>query len=307
MSHSEYNLIVVLGPTASGKTSFAARLALAVNGEMISADSRQVYRRMNIGTGKDYGDYIIDDVRIPAHLIDIADPGYKYSIFEYQRDFFRAFNQVTSNGRFPVLCGGSGMYIEAATKQYRLQQVPENEELREKYGSASLEVLTALLEKRKKLHNKTDADTVERALRALEIEEFNQNHPPDKEGLPAINALYLGILYDRQEERKRISERLDQRLKEGMIDEVRDLMASGISSDSLIYYGLEYRFITLFLTGKMDYPSMKKNLNTAIHQFAKRQRTWFRKMEREGCRIHWLNGEWPMETKLSRALELLKC
>jgi tRNA dimethylallyltransferase len=306
MIASKYNLVTVLGPTASGKTAFAAELAHAAGGEIISADSRQVYRKMNIGTGKDYTDYRVGDSMIPVHLIDIADPGYKYSVYEFQRDFVKAYSQITASGKLPVLCGGSGMYIEAATRNYRLDFVPENALLRKDLEDKTLDELKAMLEQMKTLHNKTDVDTKEHAVRAIEIGEYYKQNVLHDSTLPHLNTLFLGVIYERQEERRRITERLEKRLKEGMVEEVNALLKSGISPDSLVYYGLEYRYITLYLTGKLDFDTMKNQLNTAIHQFSKRQRTWFRKMEREGCVITWLNGEWPLEKKLQTALDLLK-
>jgi tRNA dimethylallyltransferase len=302
---SEYNLIAVIGPTASGKTSFAAHLAGMVNGEVISADSRQVYRRMDIGTGKDYKDYNIGKQTIPVHLIDIVEPGYKYSIFEYQRDFKKAFDDISVRAKFPVLCGGSGMYINAATLRYRLEEVPKNEQIRKELSHLSLQELTDILSAMKVLHNKTDIDTQEHALRAIEIEKYYRENPSAKNQMPLLNTLYLGILYDRNVERERITERLEQRLSMGMIEEVEALLKSGLPPESLTYYGMEYKFITLYLTGKMDYNSMKSQLNTAIHQFAKRQRTWYRKMEREGCRINWIDAMMPLTEKLKFAAKLI--
>jgi tRNA dimethylallyltransferase len=301
-----YNLVVVLGPTASGKTSFAAQLAHHIDGEVISADSRQIYRQMNLGTGKDYTDYHAPGADVPYHLIDIADPGYKYSIFEYQRDFYRAFLDIQARGRFPVLCGGSGMYIDAATRRYRLMNVPRNDSLRAELGSKTLEELSVLLSAMKTLHNKTDVDTPEHALRAIEIAVYYRDNPDESVNLPFIKPLYIGIIYSRAEERARISVRLEQRLQQGMVDEVRNLLESGLPADTLSYYGLEYRYITAYILGKMDYRSMVSLLNTAIHQFAKRQRTWFRKMEREGCEIHWLEGDMPLQEKIKTTLKLLE-
>ncbi len=247
MMSLKYNLIAVIGPTASGKTAFAAHLASRINGEIISADSRQVYRKMNLGTGKDYNDYRVGDSLVPAHLIDIADPGYKYSVFEYQRDFNRVFQEITECGKQPVLCGGSGMYIDAATRRYRLQEVPKNEDLRKALEHKSAEDLGRMLAKMKTLHNTTDVDTVEHALRAIEIEQYYRDHPDADNSLPPINTLYLGVMFARETERKRITERLGSRLKQGMVEEVKQLLDSGISAESLSYYGLEYRYITLYL------------------------------------------------------------
>lgn len=301
-----YNLVVVLGPTATGKTHFAAALAYHINGEIISADSRQIYRRMNIGTGKDYDDYLINGQQVPVHLIDIQEPGYKYNVFEYQSDFFRIYNKLLSEQKMPVLCGGTGLYIEAVTKKYRLISVPVNEQLRSRLKGKSLSELEKILSTYKKLHNKTDTDTVKRAIRAIEIEEFYLSHPRDETNLPDINPLYLGIAFDRDERRRRISARLHQRLTTGMIDEVQSLLNEGIAPVNLLYYGLEYKFITQYLTGELDYETMVQKLNVAIHQFAKRQMTWFRKMEREGTKIHWINGELSLNEKLEMAENLLK-
>ncbi len=300
-----YNLVAVVGPTASGKTAFAARLAFHIRGEIISADSRQIYRHMNLGTGKDYSDYRVSGVKVPYYLVDIADPGYKYSVFEYQRDFFRVFEDIQSRKKFPVLCGGSGMYIDAATRGYRLVNVPRNDALRSELRSKTLEELGVILSAMKTLHNKTDVDTPEHALRAIEIAVYYRDNTVRRNDLPLLNPLFVGIIYDRAEERARITARLEQRLEQGMIEEVRELLRSGLSADSLSYYGLEYRYITDYLLGRADYTSMFSMLNTAIHQFAKRQRTWFRKMEREGCNIHWFDGNMPVQEKINSVLHLL--
>jgi tRNA dimethylallyltransferase len=301
----KFNLVAIIGPTASGKTAFAARLAFHIRGEIISADSRQIYRHMNLGTGKDYSDYRVSGTEVPCHLIDITDPGYRYSVFEYQRDFFRVFRDIQLRKRFPVLCGGSGMYIDAATRGYRLVKVPRNDRLRTELGSKTLSELGDILSAMKTLHNKTDVDTPEHAIRAIEIADYYRDNPDRNDELPLLNPLFVGIMYDRFEERLRITARLEQRLQQGMIDEVRELLRSGLSADSLSYYGLEYRFITNYLLGRLDYPTMFSLLNTAIRQFAKRQRTWFRKMEREGCNIHWLDGNMSVEEKINTVLYLL--
>jgi tRNA dimethylallyltransferase len=301
----KYNLIAVVGPTASNKTAFAAQLAYRINGEVISADSRQVYRRMNLGTGKDYSDYRIDDNQVPVHLIDIAEPGSKYSVFEYQRDFNRVYSDIVSRGKVPVLCGGSGMYIDAATRRYRLDEVPHNDSLRAELGLKSPEELRELLSSLKYLHNKTDIDTTEHALRAIEIEYYYRANPAGQHDLPDLNPLFIGIRFDRETARTRITERLEKRLQQGLVEEVRELLESGIPADTLTYYGLEYRYITLFLLDKLNYKTMVSQLNTAIHQFAKRQRTWFRKMERAGCTIHWLDGNMPAKKKIETALQLM--
>jgi tRNA dimethylallyltransferase len=301
---NSYNLIAVTGPTATGKTSLAAQIAKRFNGEVISADSRQVYRRMNLGTGKDYSDYIVNDIPVPVHLIDIMEPGYQYSVYEFQRDFFRVFSDLQNRGKMPVLCGGSGMYLNAVLRAYRLNEVPRNEDLRKSFRDMSLDELSRLLSTMKSLHNITDLDTPERAVRAIEIATYYREHSgiPD---VPRINALVLGLIYDRAVERKRITERLKNRMKQGMVEEVKNLLESGIPAEKLIYYGLEYRFITRYLLGELDYSTMFRLLNTAIHQFAKRQRTWFRKMEREGTKVHWIPGDLTLEEKLEIVTRLL--
>jgi tRNA dimethylallyltransferase len=300
-----FNLVTVLGPTASGKTAFAANLAYHINGEIISADSRQVYRQMNLGTGKDYSDYRVLDALVPFHLIDIANPGYKYSVFEYQRDFFRAFLDIQSRGKLPVMCGGSGMYIDAATRKYRLVDVPRNNFLRKELSSKSLDELGIILSQLKAMHNTTDVDTFEHALRAIEIAIYYRNNPSKINDLPTLYPLFIGIRFNRSDECNRITERLKKRLESGMVDEVRKLLESGLPAEKLIHYGLEYRYVTEYLLGKIDYKRMVTLLNTAIHQYAKRQRTWFRKMEREGTVIHWLDGNLPMEDKLNITLNLM--
>jgi tRNA dimethylallyltransferase len=299
-----YNLIVILGPTASGKTKFAAGLADKIDGEIISADSRQVYKDMNLGTGKDYDDYIINGKQVPCHLIDLYAPGYKCNVYEYQKEFIKAFESITQRNKFPVLCGGTGLYIEAVTKRFKLIAVPVNTLLREQLLNKSLPELEQHLSTYKKLHNKSDTDTVKRAIRAIEIEEFYRNNPADEIELPEIKSLFIGVDIDRDTRRSRISERLEKRLKNGMIDEVENLIKSGINPDDLIYYGLEYKYLTLYLTGKLEYKPMCEQLNTAIHQFAKRQMTWFRKMEREGTKINWLSSNLTIEEFNEEVLKL---
>ena len=301
----KYELITILGPTASGKTSLAVALADLLDSEIISADSRQIYRQMNIGTGKDLSDYTIHGHTIPYHLIDIHEPGYKYNVFEYQHDFFRVYEDIKHRGKLPILCGGTGMYIEAVLKGYKLLDVPQNPTLRESLKGKSLEELTTLLASYKTLHNKTDVDTAQRAIRAIEIEEYYKTQAPDINEYAPINSLIIGIDIDRELRRQRISKRLRDRLNEGMVDEVRSLLASGLQPDDLIYYGLEYKFLTLYIIGKLTYEEMFSQLEIAIHQFAKRQMTWFRGMERRGCTIHWINATLPMEKKLGRIHELL--
>lgn len=294
-----YDLIAILGPTASGKTPFAAALAAALDTEIISADSRQIYRGMDLGTGKDLADYTVDGRKIPYHLIDIAEPGYKYNVFEYQRDFLAAYETIKQKGRLPVVCGGTGMYLESVLKGYRLMPVPENPELREQLGEKSLEELTALLQQYKSLHNSTDVDTAKRAIRAIEIEEYYKLNPVAEREFPPLNSLIIGVDIDRELRREKITRRLHQRLDEGMVDEVRRLLAAGISPDDLIYYGLEYKFLTLYAIGQLTYNEMFVGLETAIHQFAKRQMTWFRGMERRGFTIHWMDASLPMEEKIA--------
>ncbi len=292
------NLICILGPTASGKTIFAAHLAHAIGGEVISADSRQVYREMNLGTGKDYGDYIVGGETVPYHLIDIVDAGEEYNVFRYQKDFYRIFNDIRERGRMPVLCGGTGLYIEAVLKAYRLAQVPFNEELRQSMESYSIASLADRLKSYKNPHNTTDTLIRKRLIRAIEIEEFLQANSSSTETIPEIHPVIFGIYIDRETRRKKITLRLKQRLESGMIDETKTLMANGITSEKLEFYGLEYKFLSRYVDGKISYDDMFNSLNIAIHQFAKRQMTWFRKMEREGTVIHWIDSEIPIEDKL---------
>ena len=301
----EYDLITILGPTASGKTSLAVALADRLHTEIISADSRQVYRRMNLGTGKDLADYEIGGHKIPYHLIDIVEPGYKYNVFEFQRDFLKAYEDIRGRGMLPVLCGGTGMYLESVLKGYRLLPVPENPELRERLSSKSLEELTSILASYKKLHNSTDVDTAKRAVRAIEIEEYYRSQPVEAREFPAIRSLIVGVDIGREQRREKITRRLRQRLDEGMVEEVRSLLAEGIKPEDLIYYGLEYKYLTLYATGQMSYEEMSGQLETAIHQFAKRQMTWFRGMERRGFTIHWVDAALPVEEKLELIEDLL--
>jgi tRNA dimethylallyltransferase len=301
---NKYDLITILGPTASGKTPLAAALAHRLHAEIISADSRQVYRRMDLGTGKDLADYSVDGEPIPYHLIDIVEPGTKYNVFEYQHDFMKAYEDIRQRGVMPILCGGTGMYLEAVLKGYRLLPVPENPELRARLADRSLPELTAMLATYKTLHNSTDVDTVKRAIRAIEIEEYYLTQPAEYREFPSLRSLLIGVDIDRNLRREKITRRLKQRLDEGMVDEVRQLLASGIPAENLIYYGLEYKYLTLYATGQMTYDEMFKGLETAIHQFAKRQMTWFRGMERRGFTIHWIDATAPMEEKVNKILEL---
>jgi tRNA dimethylallyltransferase len=318
-------MITILGPTASGKTPLAAALAQQINGEIISADSRQVYRRMDIGTGKDLADYTVhgsgsmvqgssltinqEPLTIPYHLIDICEPGTKYNLFQYQQDFFDAYQDIIGRGKTPILCGGTGLYIEAVLKGYQLSPVPQNPELRARLEGKTLDELTEMLVELKAkngsvMHNKTDVDSCQRAIRAIEIEEYNLHTPTPKRELPPIDSLIVGVNIDREARREKITRRLKARLEEGMIEEVRGLLAEGIPAEDLIYYGLEYKFVTEYLVGKMTYDEMFQRLEIAIHQFAKRQMTWFRGMERRGFTIHWIDALQPMEEKVRQILAL---
>ena len=308
-------MITILGPTASGKTPVAARLAAEIGGEIISADSRQVYRRMDIGTGKDLGDYVVRSQesgvsrQIPYHLIDIREPGTKYNLFEYQQDFFDAYQDILSRGAVPILCGGTGLYIEAVLKGYHLSPVPQNQALRDSLEGKSLAELTQMLTDLKaktgsNMHNTTDVDSCQRAIRAIEIETYNIEHPTPRRELPPVDSIIIGIDIDRELRREKITRRLKARLEEGMVEEVKALLDEGISADDLIYYGLEYKFVTEYLTGKITYDEMFTRLEIAIHQFAKRQMTWFRGMERRGFKIHWIDATLPMEDKISQILEI---
>ncbi len=303
---NNYELITILGPTASGKTAFAAALASQLDTEIISADSRQVYRSMDIGTGKDLADYIVDGKTIPCHLIDICDPGYKYNVFEYQHDFYQAYQSLKEKGKLPILCGGTGMYIEAVLKGYKLLDVPQNPKLRESLKDKSLQELEQILASYKILHNKTDVDTAQRAIRAIEIEEYYKNEAPDANEYDPIKSLIIGIDIDRELRRNKISKRLRVRLDEGMVDEVRNIISSGVKPQDLIYYGLEYKFLTLYIIGELSYEDMISQLEIAIHQFAKRQMTWFRGMERRGCTIHWIDSTLPTKEKIEITKKLLQ-
>ncbi|MDR1370709.1 MAG: tRNA (adenosine(37)-N6)-dimethylallyltransferase MiaA [Dysgonamonadaceae bacterium] len=298
-------LITILGPTASGKTAFAAQLAAALGTEIIGADSRQVYRGMTLGTGKDLADYTVNGKQVPYHLIDICDPGEKYNVFEYQHDFHKVYEQIKAKGKLPVLCGGTGLYIESVLKGYRLLDVPENPELRNRLKDKSLKELEELLGSYKKLHNKTDLDSVQRAIRAIEIEEYYLLQEPDKTQFEPVDSLIIGINIDREWRRDKISKRLKSRLEEGMLDEIRTLLDSGITPEELIYYGLEYKFLTLHVIGKLGFDEMFNQLEIAIHQFAKRQMTWFRGMERRGSQIHWIDAGIPDSEKIGMVKEAM--
>ena len=303
-----YDLIAILGPTATGKTALAAHLADRLDTEVISADSRQVYRRMDLGTGKDLVDYEVNGRHIPYHLIDIAEPGTKYNVYQYQQDFIKAYDDIRSRGKLPVVCGGSGLYIESVLRGYRLEDVPENKELRQSLEGKTLEELTEILKTYKTLHNTTDTDTAKRAIRAIEIADYYEKHGLEQASSgnqPMFNPLVIGVSIDRELRREKITKRLKQRLEEGMVDEVRRLLEEGIPAEDLIYYGLEYKFLTLYATGQLSYEEMFSQLEIAIHQFAKRQMTWFRGMERRGVKINWIDATLPMEVKVEQIIHLI--
>lgn len=300
-----YDLITIIGPTASGKTAFACHLAHTLHTEIISGDSRQVYRSMDIGTGKDLSDYVINGENIPYHLIDIREAGDKYNIFEYQHDFHNVYTDIKNRDKLPILCGGSGLYVESVLRGYSLVNVPENKELRSKYADYSLQALTQILESYKTLHNKTDVDTAQRAIRAIEIEEYKKAHPLEQNEFPPLNSLVIGVDIDRELRRKKISKRLKARLEVGMIEEIKDILSQGVKPDDLIYYGLEYKYVTLYVLGQLSYEDMYSQLEIAIHQFAKRQMTWFRGMEKRGIDIHWINAELPMKEKIDKTKLLI--
>jgi tRNA dimethylallyltransferase len=300
-----------LGPTASGKTELAAHLAATMDGEVISADSRQVYRRMDIGTGKDLADYSVDGKLVPYHLIDICEPGTKYNLFQYQQDFLKAYEDITARGRQPILCGGTGLYIESVLKGYALSPVPQNPTLRAELEGKSLEELTMILTSLKQqtgttMHNTTDVDTAQRAIRAIEIEEYNLHTPMPKRQFPQIPYIIIGVNIDREHRREKITRRLKARLDEGMVEEIKGLLDSGIAAEDLTYYGLEYKYVTEYVKGKTSYEEMYHGLEIAIHQFAKRQMTWFRGMERRGFTIHWIDALQPMEEKIGEILQIMK-
>ena len=317
-------MITILGPTASGKTSLAAALAAQIDtldasiwggstkgAEIISADSRQVYRGMDIGTGKDLEDYTVEGKLIPYHLIDICDAGTKYNLFQYQQDFYDAYLDITHRGVLPILCGGTGLYIESVLKGYHLSPVPQNPALRSSLEGKTLEELTDMLVDLKakngsNMHNRTDVDTAQRAIRAIEIETYNLEHPMPERELPAVDSLVIGVSIDRDARRDKITRRLKQRLENGMVEEIKGLLDRGIPAENLLYYGLEYKFITEYVIGKTSYEEMLRGLEIAIHQFAKRQMTWFRGMERRGFTIHWIDALQPMVQKVEQVFELMK-
>ena len=304
-------LLTILGPTASGKTDLAAHVAREIGGEIISADSRQVYRGMDIGTGKDLDDYVVDGKQIPYHLIDIREAGTKYNLFQYQEDFLKAYHDIQSRGAQPILCGGTGLYIESVLKGYHLSPVPQNPELRKALEGKSLDELTNMLRQPKaktgsNMHNTTDVDSSQRAIRAIEIETYNLDHPTDNRDFPAIDSVIVGVGIDRVARREKITSRLRKRLDNGMVEEIRGILDKGVKADDLIYYGLEYKYVTEYVIGKLTYEEMFRQLEIAIHQFAKRQMTWFRGMERRGATIHWIDAALSMEEKVKETIRLLR-
>lgn len=302
---NNYDLITIVGPTASGKTTFACHLAYTLDTEIISGDSRQVYKSMDIGTGKDLEDYTVNGKEIPYHLIDIREAGDKYNIFEYQHDFHQAYTDIKGRGKTPILCGGSGLYIESVLKGYSLVNVPENKELRKRYEYHNLQELTEILKSYKSLHNTTDVDTAQRAIRAIEIEEYKKEHPLEQNEFPSLNSLVIGVNIDRELRREKISTRLKARLEEGMIEEIQSILDKGVAPEDLIYYGLEYKYVTLYLQKQLSYQEMFSQLEIAIHQFAKRQMTWFRGMEKRGIAISWIEATLPMEEKINLVTNLM--
>lgn len=301
-----FDLITILGPTACGKTKLAVALADRIGGEILSADSRQVYRGMDIGTGKDLADYRVGDRTVPYHLIDIAEPGSKYNVYEFQGDFLKAYKGVVERGAQPIMCGGTGLYLESVLRGYRLIPVPENPALRKSLEGKTLAELTEILKGYKTLHNTTDVDTCKRAIRAIEIEECYRNTPVEVGAFPTLRSLNIGVDISREQRRELISSRLEKRLQEGMIDEIKGLLDRGVPADDLIYYGLEYKYVTLYVTGQLEYKYLLQELEVAIHQFAKRQMTWFRGMERRGIHIDWIPFEWSSEDKVARIIELMQ-
>lgn len=299
-------MITILGPTASGKTELAVRLAEKIGGEIISADSRQVYRGMDIGTGKDLDEY--GDV--PYHLIDICDAGTKYNLFQYQADFHEAYDDIRQRGAWPVLCGGTGLYIESVLRGYNLSPVPQNDSLRAELADKSLAELTEMLVELKKrtgstMHNRTDVDTAQRAIRAIEIETYNLHNPMPQRVCPPVLSVVVGVDIEREARRQKITSRLKARLDGGLVDEVQGLLDRGVGAEDLIYYGLEYKYVTEYCIGKLSYEEMFRNLEIAIHQFAKRQMTWFRGMERRGFTVHWIGAMLPMAAKVDSILALI--
>lgn len=297
-------LLTITGPTACGKTSLAAELAYQLGGEIISADSRQVFRGMDIGTGKDLADYHLHGTDIPYHLIDIHEAGYEYNVYQFQNDFIRAYGDIVSRGRQPILCGGTGMYIEAVVSGYQLADAPVDPDFRKRMEVYSDEQLTERLASYIKLHNHTDTEDRDRLLRALEIQEYHRQHPDRYPHMPEVEHCIVCVTYPRAVVIERIGVRLRQRLEEGMVDEVRRLLDAGVPETRLLRYGLEYKHLTRYLKGECRYDEMYENLYTDIRRFAKRQMTWFRRMERQGIPLHWLDGTLPFEEKVAQVLKL---
>ena len=307
MKRRKYQMLTILGPTASGKTTVAAHAAKLIDGEIISADSRQIYRGMDLGTGKDYEDYEIDGKIVPYHMIDIVDAGFEYNVYLFHTDFLKVYNDITQRGKLPIMCGGSGLYIQAVLNNYQLIQVPKNIDLRKELENKNLQELIEILSNYKPdLHNSTDTENIRRATRAIEIEIYMKNHPDLSNDMPEINSLVVGVKFDRETRRQRITQRLKQRLDDGMLDEVQHLLNKGLTPEQLTYYGLEYKYLTLHLIGELSFDEMFSKLEIAIHQFAKRQMTWFRRMEKQGTAIHWLDGFMPLEEKITTIKQLLE-
>lgn len=303
-------LLTILGPTASGKTDLATHVAYKMGGEIISADSRQVYRGMDIGTGKDLDDYVVNGKKIPYHLIDICEAGTKYNLFQYQEDFLKAYLDIQARGVQPILCGGTGLYIESVLKGYHLSPVPQNPDLRKALEGNSLKELTNMLAELKRktgsnMHNTTDVDSCQRAIRAIEIETYNLEHPTENRDFPTIESVIVGVDINREARREKISDRLKKRLDNGMVEEIRGILDNGVEADDLIYYGLEYKYVTEYIIGKLSYEEMFRQLEIAIHQFAKRQMTWFRGMERRGATIHWIDASLTMDEKVEQTMSLI--
>ena len=306
MEKNPFDLIAILGHTAAGKTAFAANLAFGVGGEIISADSRQVYRGMDIGTGKDYADYLVEDVRVPVHLIDLVEAGYEYNVYLFKHDFLGAYTDITDRNLIPILCGGTGLYIESVLRNYKMIDVPVNEVLRADLELKSFEELKGILRLYGPLHNVTDTGNRKRMIRAIEIGMFQAAQPEEEEGERELNPIILGIRFERIVRRKRITDRLRDRMENGLVEEVERLMEAGVSAEKMEYYGLEYKWISKFILKELTYEDMFKKLNTAIHQFAKRQMTYFRGMERRGLTIHWIDGQISMEDKVDLAMKIIK-
>ncbi len=306
MEKNPFDLITILGHTAGGKTAFAANLAFGVGGEIISADSRQVYRGMDIGTGKDYADYMVEDVRIPVHLVDLIEAGYEYNVYLFKHDFLRAYTDISDRNLIPILCGGTGLYIESVLRNYKMIDVPVNDPLRADLELKSFEELKGILRLYGPLHNVTDTGNRKRIIRAIEIGMFQATQPEEDEKERELNPIILGIRFERTMRRKRITDRLKERLENGMVEEVERLMAEGVSAEKMEYYGLEYKWVSKYILKELTYEDMFNKLNTAIHQFAKRQMTYFRGMERRGLNIHWIEGQLPMEDKVALAIKIIK-